>query len=79
MKTMFAIVITLAAIVSANAQATDTAFVSYRDAVSACGKEWRSSDARKAVEKGKGRDAWNAFRADCVTKQGYVKGRKAPK
>lgn len=56
-----------------------TGFVSYRDAVKACGAEWRASDAKKAVAKGEGRKAWSEFRAKCVTDKGYVKGAKAPK
>lgn len=52
-------------------------FISYRDAVKQCGMEWKAK-AEKAP-KGEGRAAWNAFRSECVVKQGYVKGLKAPK
>jgi len=60
--------------VASNAMA-DT--VSYRDAVKACGAEWKQSDARKSVAKGEGQKAWNEFRAKCVTEKGYVKGARA--
>ena len=49
----------------------------YRDALKQCGQEWRASDARKSVEKGKGREAWNAFRKDCVTRVGYQRKSRA--
>jgi hypothetical protein len=52
-------------------------YVSYRDAVKACGMEWKAK-AEKPV-KGEGRSEWNKFRAECVVRQGYVKGLKAPK
>lgn len=63
----------------ATSRSEEARFVPYRDAVKACGAEWRASDARKQVQKGEGRAAWNTFRAECVTRQGYVKGRKQAK
>lgn len=51
--------------------------MSYRDAVKACGADWRASDERKTVAKGEGQKAWNAFRATCVTAKGYVPKRGA--
>lgn len=52
-------------------------FVSYRDAVKACGMEWKAREVKS--EKGSGRSEWNKFRAECVVQKGYVKGLKAPK
>lgn len=52
-------------------------YVSYRDAVKACGMEWKAKEAKPA--KGEGRSEWNKFRAECVVQKGYVKGLKAPK
>lgn len=52
-------------------------FISYRDAVKQCGMEWKAKAEKPA--KGEGRAAWNAFRGECVIRQGYVKGLKAPK
>lgn len=52
-------------------------FVSYRDAVKACGLEWKAKETKSA--KGEGRADWNKFRAECVVQKGYVKGLKAPK
>jgi hypothetical protein len=54
-------------------------YVPYADAVRICGTEWRASDAKKNTAKGEGQKAWNEFRAQCVVREGYVKGRKAPK
>ncbi len=64
-------VVVLAALCSikpANAESAGT----YRDAVKQCGAEWKNSDARKAVQKGQGRQAWQDFRRDCVKRVGYV-------
>lgn len=52
------------------------AAITYREAVKACGIEWKASDARKQVPKGEGQKAWNAFRAECVKRQGYVPVRR---
>lgn len=60
-------------------QASAAGFVPYSDAVKACGVDWKASPERAKVEKGHGSQAWNDFRAKCVTDKGYVKGAKAPK
>lgn len=65
-----ALVVSCSAIVAHGQEA-----LSYRDAVKACGAEWRASDERKAVQKGEGQKAWNAFRAVCVKRVGYVSKR----
>lgn len=53
--------------------------LTYRVVVKACGADWKASDARKSVEKGHGREAWQAFRAECVKAKGYeVKRRPRP-
>lgn len=44
----------------------------YIDALRTCGAEWKASDARKAVAKGEGVAAWNAYRAECVKRVGYT-------
>ena len=49
----------------------------YRTALRTCGAEWRASDARKVVEKGKGMAAWQAFRKECIAKSGYVSKRRS--
>lgn len=52
----------------------------YADAMKTCGAEWRASDARKAVKKGEGAAAWQAFRKECVARVGYEKkGKASPK
>jgi hypothetical protein len=45
----------------------------YQDAMRQCGTEWRASEARKAVKKGEGAAAWNAFRAECTKRVGWEK------
>jgi hypothetical protein len=47
---------------------------SYSDVIKTCGAEWRER-ADKATNKG--RDAWNAFRVECVARKGYVTKAKA--
>lgn len=54
------------------AQATGT----YADAMRTCGAEWRASEARKAVKKGEGNAAWQAFRAECTKRVGYTTKRR---
>lgn len=48
--------------------------VKYSDAVTVCGAEWRE---RTDKQTNKGRDAWNAFRAECVKRLGFVPQREA--
>lgn len=51
----------------------------YADAMRQCGAEWKASEARKAVKKGEGAAAWQAFRKECTARVGYEKkGRSAP-
>lgn len=52
---------------------------SYTDALRVCGAEWKASDARKAVPKGQGRDAWQAFRKECIARTPYQRKREAAK
>jgi hypothetical protein len=47
----------------------------YADVLRTCGMEWRESDARKATAKGEGAAAWQKFRAECVTRKGFVSKR----
>jgi hypothetical protein len=47
--------------------APTTTSPAYSDVIRTCGEEWRNR-ADKAT---KGRDAWNAFRAECVTRKGW--------
>lgn len=79
LKAVIASLIVAIAIVGYSIVAKAESAGTYRDAVSQCGKEWRNSDARKSVEKGKGREAWQAFRKDCVARVGYVtkKGKRS--
>lgn len=44
---------------------------SYRDALKACGEEWRASEQRKGVKKGEGAEAWRAFRTECTRRIGW--------
>ena len=46
----------------------------FGDVMRTCGAEWRESDQRKATP---GRDAWNAYRAECLVRKGF--GPKAAK
>jgi len=50
--------------------------VDYRTALRACGDQWRASEARKAVPKGQGMTAWQAFRKECIANSGYVSKRR---
>jgi hypothetical protein len=61
--------VNMCSMIAAHAEDTPT---DYRTVMKDCGQKWRASEERKAVEKGKGRDAWNTFRAKCVTESGYV-------
>jgi hypothetical protein len=61
------------------AHAQDKPFVPYSEALATCSAEWKQSDERAKLAKGQKQDAWQTFRAECVTRQGYVKGAKAPK
>lgn len=57
----------------ANAQdATTNAAPSYTDVIRTCGAEWRG---RSDKATNTGRDAWNKFRAECVTRKGFVSKR----
>jgi hypothetical protein len=44
----------------------------YSEALKACGAEWRTSEARKGVEKGQGMAKWQEFRAKCVKEKGWT-------
>jgi len=46
----------------------------FGDVMRTCGAEWRESDQRKATP---GRDAWNAYRAECIARKGFGKTAKA--
>lgn len=48
----------------------------YLDAMRQCGTEWKASDARKAVAKGEGMAAWQAFRKECTARVGWEKKAK---
>lgn len=72
-RIVFTALVAAIAIAACAINAKAESAISYRDAVKACGIEWRASDARKNAAKGTGREAWNAYRAACVTRQGYVK------
>lgn len=63
-KIMLAIVF---AVVAFPVLAQDAA-PTYSDVIKTCGAEWRER-ADKATNKG--RDAWNAFRVECVARKGY--------
>ena len=78
MKKLMAIAFIVASMLSGVAAEEGSAFVPYSDALTKCSAEWKASDQRAKTPKGEGSKAWNAFRAECVTRQGYVKGRKAP-
>ena len=67
LATLFSAIVVSCFAMSAKAEGT------YRDAVKQCGQEWRASDARKSVEKGKGREAWQSFRVECVKRVGYTR------
>ena len=69
MRNILAIVALLFSVVSASAQ---TAAPTYLDVLRTCGAEWKESDTRKNTAKGEGMAAWNTFRAECVTRKGYV-------
>jgi hypothetical protein len=58
--------------VLAQAGSTAPATQSYQELLKVCGAEWRASEQRKAVTKGEGQKAWNTYRAECVTRHGYV-------
>jgi hypothetical protein len=79
-------VVALASISAAYSQANPT----YSEALKACGAEWRTSEARKAVAKGEGAKAWQEFRTKCVKEKGWqgkktrnqtaeFRGKKRPK
>ena len=54
---------------------SSVAGMEYRDAIDACSSEWRKRDDYKS---NKGMAAWQAFRAECVVRQGWEpKKRKA--
>lgn len=63
----------------AGTASAETKFVPYDQALSACSAKWKESDERAKLAKGQKQEAWQRFRAACVTEQGYVKGAKAPK
>lgn len=68
-----AIAITLNTIaIAAAAPKTTPDGKTYTDLVRLCGQEWRASDARKNASKGTGRIEWNKFRAECVSRHGWV-------
>jgi len=70
-KIIMVLAMVLAGLAHGAALAQD-APVDYRTALKACGAEWRASDQRKAVEKGQGMAAWQAFRKDCIARSGFV-------
>lgn len=49
----------------------------YAEAMKTCGAEWKASETRKAVKKGEGAAAWQAFRKECTTRVGYEKKGKS--
>jgi hypothetical protein len=69
MRNILAIAIVLFGVGVANAE---TAAVTYLDVLRTCGAEWKESDTRKNTPKGEGMAAWNTFRAECVSRKGYV-------
>lgn len=69
MRNILALAFVVASLVSARAE---TANVTYLDVLRTCGAEWKESDTRKNTPKGEGMAAWNTFRAECVTRKGYV-------
>lgn len=77
---MFKIMLTVAAMLVfagvAQAQEATANAGTYQDAMRTCGAEWRASEARKAVQKGQGNAAWQAFRAECTKRVGYTTKRK---
>jgi len=69
MRNMLAIAFVIASVLSARAE---TAAPTYTDVLRTCGAEWKESETRKTTPKGEGSAAWNAFRAECVARKGYV-------
>ena len=75
MRTIIATALLLASIGATNAQdATPAPKFTFGDVMRTCGAEWRESETRKATP---GRDAWNAYRAECLVRKGF--GPKAAK
>ncbi len=68
MRNILAIAALIVSVVSANAENAAT----YLDVLRTCGAEWKESDTRKNTPKGEGMAAWNTFRAECVSRKGYV-------
>lgn len=77
MNSMSTLALTIGVVVVAFCGVARADFVSYRDAVKACGLEWKAKAEKSA--KGEGQKAWNDFRAKCVVEKGYVKGLKPAK
>lgn len=83
MNTYYRVVVTalvastllIAGALCAKAESTGT----YADAMRQCGAEWKASDARKAVTKGHGRVAWQAFRKECTQRVGYQRKSRGAK
>lgn len=71
-----AIVLSLSAGMVATAQEAPATTNTYTDALRKCGAEWKASNDRKAVAKGHGMEAWQAFRAECVKRVGYTSKRR---
>lgn len=72
-KIAMALVGVLAVTGASLAQTATPAPMTYNDAVKACGADWKAFKGSHA--KVGGRDQWQVFRADCVTKKGYTSNR----
>lgn len=70
MRNILAIAFVLASVGFASAQ--EATKPTYLDVIRTCGAEWKDSDTRKNTPKGEGMTAWNTFRAECVSRKGYV-------
>jgi hypothetical protein len=68
-KLIAVLLATMSLVSTAQAQATGP---TYADVLRTCGLEWRESETKKTTPRGEGAAAWNKFRAECVTRKGYV-------